>query len=189
MNNKPMLSVERESYPERRKKETNAARDLALSSLSYDPDSGEFRWLSEGKNTRGIGTIAGYLHPSGYRYIKIGQVRFSCQRLAWLFHTGGWPKENMDHINMIRSDNRIVNLREATNSQNNFNSPMKPNNTSGFKGVSRSARDGKYKAQISAHGKRILIGVFNDAESAAKAYDAEALRLHGEYARLNVVKP
>lgn len=171
----------------RKAKETEAAKALALSSLTYDPETGIFRWVVSGKNTRGVGTVAGYIHPSGYQYIKIGQVRFSCQRLAWLFHTGSWPKENMDHINTIRSDNRIANLREASNSQNNFNSAMKPNNTTGFKGVSRSSRDGKYRAQIAAHGKRILIGVFDDAQSAAEAYNAEAINLHGEYARVNTL--
>ncbi len=171
----------------RKAKETEAAKSLVLSSLTYDPETGIFRWIAAGNNTRGIGTIAGYLHPSGYRYIKICQVRFSCQRLAWLFHTGQWPKENMDHINTIRSDNRIANLREASNSQNNFNSAMKPNNTTGFKGVSLSSRDGKYRAQIAAHGKRILIGVFDDAKSAAEAYNNEAMKLHGEYARVNTL--
>lgn len=180
-----MLSVERESYPARKKKETDAARDLALASLSYDPASGEFKWLASGKNTRGVGTVAGYLHPSGYRYIKIGQVRFSCQRLAWLFHTGEWPKANMDHVNTIRSDNRIANLREATNSQNNFNSPMKPNNTSGFKGVSWSKREGKFKAQIAANGVRMVLGSFDSPEEASEAYKSAAAKLHGEFARID----
>jgi len=173
----------------RKAKETEEAKALALSSLTYDPEMGIFRWMTAGKNTRGIGTIAGYLHPSGYRYIKIGQVRFSCQRLAWLFHTGQWPKENIDHINTVRSDNRISNLREATNSQNNFNSPMKPNNTTGFKGVSWSKRDKKYRAQISANGQRRLIGVFDDPQDAAHAYNMAAARLHGEFARGNAGTP
>lgn len=171
----------------RRAKETEAAKLLALSSLSYDPETGEFRWQAAGKNTRGIGRLAGYLHPSGYRYIKIGQVRFSCQRLAWLFHTGEWPSENMDHINTIRSDNRIANLREATNSQNNFNSAMKPNNTTGFKGVSWSKREKKYKAQIASHGVRRVLGTFDDPAKAAEAYKSAALILHGEFARIEPV--
>lgn len=91
----------------------------------------------------------------------------------------------MDHINTIRSDNRIANLREATNSQNNFNSPMKPNNTSGFKGVSWSKREGKFKAQIAANGVRMVLGSFDSPEEASEAYKSAAAKLHGEFARID----
>jgi hypothetical protein len=166
----------------RKARETEEAKIAIFDALSYDAASGEFKWMRGGKNIR-IGNIAGSLHSDGYRYIKVDQVRYSCQRLAWLFHTGDWPKENMDHINMDRSDNRIANLREATNSQNGFNSPMKRYNTSGFKGVSWSAREKKYRAQITANGKRNFLGSFDDPAAAAEAYKQAAQKLHGEFAR------
>jgi len=168
---------------ERAAKETEAAKTTIFSSLSYDPETGDFRWKVAGKNTVGIGHIAGTMHHSGYRHIKVGNVRFSSQRLAWLFHTGEWPKENIDHINTKKSDNRICNLREASFSQNGFNMPMMPYNTSGFKGVSFSSREKRYRAQITAYGKRHYLGLFDDPKDAAEAYKSAAARLHGEFAR------
>lgn len=168
---------------ERAAKETPENKALVFESLSYDPLTGEFRWKTAGKNTRGVGTLAGHLHYTGYRYVKVSQIRFSCQRLAWLFHTGEWPNMHIDHINTNKSDNRICNLREATSAQNGFNNPMQPYNTSGYKGVSWSAREKKYRAQITAYGKRNFLGLFDDPAVAAEAYKTAAAKLHGEFAR------
>lgn len=167
----------------RKAKETPENKAMVFASLSYDPLTGEFRWKMTRKNGRQSGAIAGCLHHSGYMFISIARIKFSSQRLAWLFHTGEWPKQHIDHINMNKSDNRICNLREATHSQNAFNNPKPPCNTSGFKGVSWSTRSNKYRAQITAYGKRHYLGLFDDASLAHEAYKAASARLHGEFSR------
>lgn len=135
------------------------------------------------KNGRAAGAIAGCLHRTGYLVVSVSRIKFPIQRLAWLFHTGDWPKQHIDHINMNKSDNRICNLREATHSQNGFNTPTPPSNTSGFKGVSWYSRCQKYRAQITAQGKRHYLGLFDDPHLAHEAYKAASIKLHGEFSR------
>lgn len=164
-------------------KETPENKALVLSMLSYDPTTGEFTWKGFRKNGKGNGASAGTLHRSGYMLISVDRVKFPSHRLAWLFHTGEWPKDHIDHVNMKKSDNRICNLREATNSQNGFNSQMPESNTSGFKGVSWYARAKKYRAQITAYGKRHYLGLFQDPALAYEAYKSASAKLHGEFSR------
>ena len=96
---------------------------------------------------------------------------------------GKWPIDNIDHINNITSDNRICNLREATSSQNQANSPIQKNNTTGYKGV--SVEGIKYKATIQVNKKSITIGRFSSAEEAAIAYDIKAIEVFGTFAYTN----
>lgn len=167
----------------RKAKETQEAKDLVFRCLSYNPETGEFVWKVSARNKVSAGRIAGTLHKSGYRTIKIKRVTYQCSRLAWLFGTGAWPSSHIDHINNNKIDNRFSNLREATHSQNGCNRPMAPYNTSGFKGVSWASKENKYKAQITFQGKDYSLGMFDDPAEAHEAYKAAALRLHGEFAR------
>jgi hypothetical protein len=94
----------------------------------------------------------------------------------------------IDHINGDKMDNRRCNLRFATHAQNNQNKGLRRDSTTGYKGVCFDKRSGKYIAYINANGKRTYLGYFKDKLSAAYAYDAAALKLHGEYARPNFMK-
>lgn len=94
------------------------------------------------------------------------------------------PKQKIDHENGDTLDCRKSNLRLATSQQNACNRKIASSNTSGFKGV-LLRRGGKYQARIRAHGREISLGRFADAVSAARAYDAAAMQIHGEFARLN----
>lgn len=91
--------------------------------------------------------------------------------------TGRWPAEQIDHVNMDRSDNRWVNLREATNKQNMENRGRQSNNTSGIVGVSWSATRGKWVAGIKHHGRRKNLGYFTKIEDAAATRAAAVARL------------
>jgi len=105
--------------------------------------------------------------------------------LAWLFVHGFDPPQQIDHINGIRDDNRIANLRLATVAENSQNVGKQSNNKSGFKGVHWHARGKKFRAQIMANGKSKSLGLFHTAAEAAAAYDIAAAELHGEFARRN----
>jgi len=165
----------------RKAKETPETKSLVFRYLDFDQKTGTFTWKISAKNKAGAGKVAGTLHKSGYRTIKIKRVNYQCSRLAWLFKTGEWPKNHIDHINNDKTDNRIENLREATHSQNGCNRPMAPYNTSGFKGVSWMSKARRYKAQITADGKTYSLGMFDDPGMAYEAYKKAAQELHGEF--------
>ncbi len=117
----------------------------------------------------------------GYIYVLVGK-HYAAHRIAWLLMTGEWPKADIDHRNKNRADNRWVNLREATRSQNLANQGPRPNNTSGLKGVSWDAKNNKWVAQISKDGKARKIGRFQSKDEASAAYCAKAKELFGEFA-------
>ncbi|MGE0038076.1 MAG: HNH endonuclease [Xanthobacteraceae bacterium] len=103
--------------------------------------------------------------------------------MAWLYVTGTWPIEHVDHINGIRSDNRFVNLRLATNSENARNSRRRINNACGYKGVHYKKRLKKFVAQIRVAGRVFHLGVFRTADEAHAAYCKAAKEHFGEFAR------
>lgn len=95
-------------------------------------------------------------------------------------------KREVDHWSLDTLDNRKENLRIATRSQNNCNRGMRKDNTSGFKGVTRHRfKSGYWIAQIMHHGKGYNLGHFPTKEQAAQAYREAALRMHGEFARID----
>ncbi len=138
--------------------------------LSYDPETGRFtRKIDSRRGRAKAGDIAGSIECTGYAAIWVDGVKYLAHRLAWLYVTGEWPADLIDHINGFRADNRIGNLRQADNwtNQQNLGGP-KGNNTSGFLGVSRSKA--RWKAEIRAFGVRKHIGTFDTPQEAHSAY-------------------
>lgn len=153
--------------------------------LEYDPASGVFHWKIRPHRGRTLaGALAGSLNRDGYRVIMIKNRAYMAHRLAWLHVHGEWPRNEVDHANRIRSDNRIANLREATRTQNRANTTIRRNNTSGFKGVTLLKKP--WRARIKVNGKIIELGKFKTAEEAHAAYVAAAEKYHGEYAYAGV---
>lgn len=90
-----------------------------------------------------------------------------------------------DHKNGDGLDNRLKNLRVATRSQNRVNSNKNKNNSSGYKGVFWHKSENKWISNIRIKGKTIHIGYFNSKEEAARAFDKESIKYHGEFAKTN----
>ena len=129
--------------------------------LHYDPEAGLFTWLVSSGNGVKVGDIAGSF-SHGYIQIRVKGKLHQAHRLVWLYMSGVWPKDQIDHINHIRDDNRIVNLREATHRENGRNRSMKSNNKSGVTGVHRYEQRKKWVAQIKVDDKLIYLGCFTD---------------------------
>ena len=151
--------------------------------LYFDPGTGLFRWRRSPKNGMQPWDIAGKIDHQGYAVITIDGKGYMAHRLAWLYVYAELPAQ-IDHKNMVRSDNRIGNLRAADNAQNGMNKRMQSNNTSGFKGVTFHKRTGRFHAKIQANGQRKSLGYHVSAELAHKAYLKAAGELHGEFSRI-----
>lgn len=147
--------------------------------LIYNRKTGEFTWV---KRRQGV-TIgpAGRIRSDGYLIISVLGTEYYGHRLAWLYVKGEWPLEELDHRNRIRSDNRWKNLRPATTAQNNLNQGIRKDCKSGYRGVCWNPRSKKWRATISANKKQIHLGLFENVLDAAKAYQAAARKLHGEF--------
>jgi hypothetical protein len=149
--------------------------------LHYDLDTGLFTWLVDKSRAIKAGTVAKNLNQKGYCRIKINGQEYLAHRLAWLYVNGVMPKDGIDHINNIKTDNKITNLREATHSQNMRNRLLTVRNNTGYKGVSFCKRAKKFKVGITFNNKQIHLGYFSDAKSASLAYESYGKKLHGEF--------
>lgn len=152
--------------------------------LDYDPQTGKFIWKVNLRGHVKVGRIAGTPDKDGYIIITINQVRFRAHTLAWFYVHAVWPKL-LDHINQIKNDNRVENLRECTLSQNQINSGLPKNNTSGYRGVFWYKPYKKWKACIGIRGKSLHLGYFKCIEQAVAAYDWYVTKVYGEFAQTN----
>jgi len=155
--------------------------------LEYDPDTGVFRWRKGGPGRYYPGRIAGATNAGGYRVIAFDGERLRAARLAWLYMTGKWPEEHVDHINGNPADDRWANLREATRAENLHNVGLRPNNTSGVRGVSWNKRQQQWHARVNFNGTLFHCGYFDTLDEAKAARDAKAFSLAGEFARFDSI--
>jgi len=163
----------------RRRPRVSRARLRAL--IHYDPETGEFRWLRRMNPKVPAGRTAGTLTRDGYRVIAIKGRNYRAHRLAWLYVTGKWRSQMIDHRDGNPSNNCWSNLRRATRSQNCANRGVPRNNTCGLKGVSRDGP--RWRATIHRKGRRHYLGNFPTPQAAHAAYAKAARELFGEFAR------
>ena len=172
-------------------------RALLLKYLSYNPETGSLVWLARSRtefgsdqahkawNTRFAGTTAGRICQNGYRSVRFGKKSFLAHRLIWLMVHGAQPPAMLDHINGIRSDNRLCNLREVSRAENGRNAKLASNNTSGVVGVSWVNRDSRWVAAIKTNGITKQLGRFKkfaDAVAARKSAES-AFGFHPNHGR------
>ena len=136
--------------------------------LTFVPEGGYFVW-NKSTGRMKAGEIAGTLRPDGYVKINIDTIPYMAHRLIWFMTYGEFPDCEIDHINGIRNDNRLENLRLATSKQNKENTRLKINNTSGHRGVSWDASRNKWLAFVVNNRKFHNIGRFDDIDDAVRA--------------------
>lgn len=120
--------------------------------LHYEPETGVFsRVNSKRKKT-------GYVMTKGYIQISVNGRGMLAHRLAWLYMTGEWPEDQIDHINHVRDDNRWINIRSIQGKQNQKNMKKAKNNRSGITGVFWNNDKGKWTAKIESNKKKINLG-------------------------------
>lgn len=153
--------------------------------LDYNPETGVFlRIATSTFNPRvQVGSEAGFPCRNGYRRIRIGRKAYFSHRLAWFYVHGEWPKDEIDHINGVRDDNRIANLRQATRTQNLGNTKLSKKNTSGIKGVIFDKANAKWMAYIMVKRKFLNLGRFDSKEAARAAREVAHRKAFGEFLR------
>jgi hypothetical protein len=152
--------------------------DLLRSYYSYDPETG-FLHVKKPNPVHPIGGVIGARCPDGYITVVIKRRHFLGHRLAWQLFYGEPAPCAIDHINGIRDDNRIANLRLATTSQNNANARACGRHGL-LKGVRRTP-NGKFWAAVCKDRRETYLGVFETEEEAHAAYLEGARRVHGEF--------
>lgn len=143
--------------------------------VHYCPFNGTLTWKVSNRGHRKAGDPAGSYNRQGYRRVKIRQKVYLVHRLAWALAYGEWPPGELDHINGIRDDNRICNLRAATRWENCQN--ITP------KGVRFEPSRGKWLARIHRVGKTRNLGRYNSEAEAVAVYQKAARELRGEFYR------
>lgn len=142
--------------------------------LDYNHKTGELRW----KQTRGpanSGTIAGTITRGGYRRLSVDYQLLLAHRVAWVITHGEMPPKGIDHINGVQDDNRLENLRPASQTTNSQNARMSINNTSGCLGLTWDKARNKWFSQIMVKGKTISLGRHDEW------FDAVCARKAAEY--------
>lgn len=154
--------------------------DLIREYLEYDPETGDLFWkVTRGK--RGVkGKKAGCKTSDGYVHVTLAGKTYMAHRLAWFIYYEKWPNKYLDHKDGIKSNNKINNLREASNSENCRNKPKK--------GYYWDDSRKKFCATIMVNYKKSHLGYFDTEEEARKAHVEAMEKYHGEFANYNLPK-
>jgi len=138
--------------------------------LDCDPATGTFTWLVTRGGKAIAGSIAGSPNSRGYLRIRIDGRGYRAHRLVWLYVHGKWPAGEIDHINGVKDDNRLANLREATRAENNRNVGLSAANKTGVKGVCFVMDSGKYRSRCRLNGEMHHLGYHDTLEAAERMH-------------------
>ena len=157
--------------------------------LSYDPKTGDFLWKVKPSRRINQGSIAGNIDLNGYRRIRIDKKSYYAHRIAWLISTGSPPPRNIDHKNGVRSDNRILNLRVASSSENAWNLIPRETSTSGYKGVHAHKLCKKFYGKVCKNYRQHHTKLFDTAAEACIALKSLRQDLHGKFTNHGKLTP
>lgn len=145
--------------------------------FDYNPDTGVFTRKAKQTGVR-KGAVSGSLHAYGYLVTSIDRKSYTCHRLAWLYMTGAWPQGQIDHVNGDRKDNRFVNLRDVTKTQNaqNQRKAQRSNKSTGVLGTWKNGNG--FAARISHNNTKLYLGTFKTLAEAKTAYIEAKRKLH-----------
>ena len=154
--------------------------------LIFDEVRGVLMWRNNQRYGRHAeGCEAGAVDSSGYKRFVFNGRRYLAHRVIWLHHYGEWPDGYIDHLNGVKTDNRISNLRSVTKSQNTLNSKLRSDNSSGVIGVHYRSECDLYVACIGINKQKICLGYYRSLEDAAAARKAAETR-YGVITRRNI---
>ena len=145
-------------------------QELLKERYHYDPLTGVFTNRKRLSPVAPEGAVAGCTENNGYRSISIHGKMYRLHRLIWLYVYGKLPDGNIDHINRIRDDNRLSNLRDVPQSTNTHNKEP------GKKGCKKT-KSGRYNAVIKINNKQVYLGTYDTQEEAHAAYLTKKLEL------------
>lgn len=145
--------------------------------LRYCPKTGAIIWIKQKGKRVTPGMAAGTLDISGYIKIGLNKHNLRAHRIAWFLHYGAWPVNQVDHIDGDRANNRINNLRDVTQSDNQHNiyDSNIGNKSTGLRGVTKK-KGRRFQAKITVHGVIKHLGSFDTAQRASYAYQDAKLK-------------
>lgn len=146
--------------------------------LDYDPETGVFKWAKSRPGVRQGATAGSVSKKLGYIVIGVDRENYFAHRLAWLWMTGSFPSEEIDHRDGVRTNNRFSNLRSANKSENAQNRKQMVSNKSGLTGVCWDSVNLKWLAQIMIDGQSFSLGRYTDKQDAHCAYLLAKSKLH-----------
>jgi hypothetical protein len=147
----------------------------------FDYRDGQLYWRVRPSTSVRIGAITGSVNSTGYRQTRINKKIYLNHRIIFLWHYGWLPK-NVDHKDKNPLNNKIDNLRAATESENSWNAKVRVDNTSGIKGVYKTKSENKWRVQVQVNNKRKNIGGFDDLELAELVAIMAREKYHGAFA-------
>lgn len=164
--------------------------ELLRQLLRYNPKTGKLFWRKRVNksfssthrakiwNAKYAKQEAGCIRGNGgYRSVTVNYIKMPAHRIAWALFYGEWPRGMIDHINGVRTDNRLENIRDVTLSENARNSSRSTKNTSGHTGVSWEGRSKRWRAYIRENRKTVGLGYFRNIDDALKARKKAEIRL------------
>lgn len=146
--------------------------------LNYNPETGVFTWAVCFGNAR-INMVAGSIKSNGYISIGVDKKRYHAHRLAWLYVYGEWPKNDIDHVNRDKTDNRIANLRVVSRSVNLVNTSRRQNNKSGYKGIWWDKNRQNWQVRISVDKQQKNLGCVKTLDEAVALRKAAEKSYYG----------
>lgn len=148
----------------------------------YDSETGDIYWEIACGIHHSVGAVAGCLDAKGYVIVRLDGKGYKAHRLAWLLYYGKWPSNSLDHINGIKNDNRISNLREASSQQNAQNRKVCNDSATGIKGLYRNPKSNGWRACV-ARGGQVFEKKSKSKELLIEWLKTKRVELHQEFSK------